>query len=396
MFRRIMMMLSALCLAVMVLHAAAQGTEWSVWAYVPSDGSISVITSSGVVQGTIPLPLPSGFDTYSRSAAVSADGRYIAYVVSNVDGELPASDLIVFDYAVGNIATTYGLPSDLLVTSLEFNSSATIFDEEAEQLAIGYLYGDFRWEIAVVPYYGGGNVPIMLNQAQWSTGTTDGLLPVVQNYEDGQASFTMIYYASEILPSYESFVWDSTTGNVTPTPNYPALYQQTLLSTDEGLTVGIDERFPHNPEPFEGVFPQINIVSVYDPARDIRYPIFNDPRFSINTTLFVENGERALVISSDWDSDSTYWRVINRNGVVGIDQPAPAENIWEAAGTPDGVVFVSFDTATLESVLQTVDTRSGSMSAPRELWTNEEEIRLIWVAGGTDGEYAPFVELGVP
>src|SRR5438876_1101594 len=129
----VVLLVSVVALAPVVTPVRAGAQRWSAWLYDHTNGQMLLLTDTlGGSPQTLTLPMPSGFDIYGRTVAISHDWHYMAYVVSNAASN--AHTIAVYDRNSGSII--YSIPIEATDSvSLDFSADELVFNEASTSLA---------------------------------------------------------------------------------------------------------------------------------------------------------------------------------------------------------------------------------------------------------------------
>jgi hypothetical protein len=105
------LILSLVALALPVVPAQAGTQRWSAWMYDSEHGQLLLLTEPMHSNAqSLQLPLPAGYDAYSRNVAIAYDWHYIAYDVENTAAGTKA--LLVYDRDTNQLVLTFPIPAD--------------------------------------------------------------------------------------------------------------------------------------------------------------------------------------------------------------------------------------------------------------------------------------------
>lgn len=386
------LLIAVLLVMGMVLPLAAQEAEWLAWLYDGETGSVTVVDSSGVVTETFTLPLPTGFDSYPRRAAVSRDAALTAYVVYNsqtFQGALTLS-------RKGQLAAAYNLPLTFS-DSFEFVADWTVFSDDQTALAFGYSLEGGGWAVIVLDAQTGtvthilrGDDPLV---AVLGLEGGFGLTPVIRHFSGREIIFTMVQSGTEGASEYSSYNWNIDSNALTKNLAYPGLDADTFPLTGEVVMTLPDDRLPDEPEAF--TFFQANSLQVFDPLTGGRFPFFNAPDATLFSPRFIQNGELVLVDSTT-NQDTYQWLVAGRDGTLVGPLPS-AVQIDDVRGVGDGFIYTTTAFSQGATALVFVNTRDG-LDAGIPVWTGTAGSRpLIIYAADTavraQSAYTPWTKL---
>lgn len=380
----------------------AAGSPWQAWLYEGEVGRMTLVNENGLMLRQFILPVTSGSE-FSYNAAVSPDGRYVAYVgtVYPAAGS-PSVMLYLYDLTLNTVIYNYGLPSDAN-HSLGFSSTVFNFSANSSTFAMGYASSSLNWEVLYIDL-----TTYVLSSlradapASVAAGIDTGfgfLVPTVQSNRDGQVKFTMIPSGTEGAPLYSSFTWTPATGMVAANDAYVMLNTDTLPLTGEVIMTLSDPRFP-NSESAETGFPISNTLQVYDPATNSRYPVYASPTDNVYWPRFIQGGERIVVLGYNTLADRTTWQIFERSGNLSgvVDASAPASNVTSVAGLLNGFLYTAggFDAGS-GTTLYSVETRlTGSPYVAVPVWNSVlgARARIVWVSDNQAFGNTPFTPWG--
>ncbi|GAB4346296.1 MAG: hypothetical protein Kow00117_23400 [Phototrophicales bacterium] len=349
----------AVILLLLSLSVVQAQDSWTSWVY--NNGQIYLVNPFGETNATIHIELNPAYNSISQQIAVSASGRYIAYIASDTMLETPNRQLFIYDVAVRSDVAGYPLPASVQATQLDVFPVAAMFDEAHNRAAFGYVLderatgGEFGWEVVILDY----QIDTVIEKLSYQNTPAqiidwDLIIPVIFDFDGEQVSFAAINYDEEILPQYPAYIWDYTTDNVT-------LSTQPFSLVRDRFSVTGENAYALNAPQFAALTQELgvtsNVVQIDDTV------IYHTADRSIFSVRFIQNGERLLIGERD-ATNTVHWRILDRDGTL--------TNVLQGAfinpqiyGTKDG--FVALDGNTLFFV----DTHSGDL-APRSVWTNTD------------------------
>ncbi|MFN8375006.1 MAG: SH3 domain-containing protein [Anaerolineae bacterium] len=379
-FKRIGIVLLWLCIT--LLPVQAQSSLWTAWLFNQTAGTMTLVNDAGVALDTLALPTVQNYVTFSDRVAVSPDGRYMAYTLTD-DATFNTAGLL-YDREANVMQTLYPSGSEQVgYSSLWRAASSHLFTEAG--FATGYSVRGGGWRL-LVQLYGGGIVSLDSNNAVVVTlglSAQDGITPVVQYFTGTTVTFTLTLTGADSTAPLQTYVWDYLSGTIQSFAGTPLSDMDVLPTTGEIISASLDANFPNHAQDFT-LFQQANTLHIYVPQTATRFPVYSDAALSLYQPRFVENGRRVLVGGFDEYSGSGEWRLLERSGQPA--QPvtvlrAPDDFVTEALGVFDGFVYITSVLATDgTTTLMHVDTRQG-LNSGRLVWIGPAAapLRLVWV-----------------
>ncbi|MDX1992877.1 MAG: hypothetical protein SF029_10825 [bacterium] len=415
MLKKGILILSLLMIALLAASASAQedALPWSAYLYEALTGTVTEVGSDGSVLREVVLPLAQGFNSYGPGIAVSPSGEYIAYVMADTSNpeELSNRQVAVVDTVLSSIVATYALSPDVQAVSFELGLGQFSFDETNRRFALGsvlvFLGGTGvpgGWEVVVLDLVSGTSIARLASDepvGQSINPDTGLIVPVIASYENDQVTFMTVYYATEGLPQYPTYTWDTASGQISEAPVKLGFGQSTLPATGETLNVTLDERLPAGEPPEIAPIALLNAVSVYDPASGETYVIYNEPEQTLTQAVFVQNGERVLISAFQDDIMAPpLYTLIERDGTV-VAQPELPQSAYPILGTPDGFVYMEAPPQEGGSTtLVHVNTREGDFT-PQVVYSIAPEkvivtlVNVRWNAPAPES-FTPWAQLVEP
>jgi hypothetical protein len=349
MYRRFLAVVVLLWIGFGLFSVSAQDeATWTAWLYNGETGEI--IQANRSIEGggvnTLTLPLAQAFNAYPHTIAVSPSGEIIAYVVADTSSELPNRQLLVYNATIGGIVAAYSLPPEAEADTIGIDPDGLIFDEANHQLAFGYVLIDHSetvfepsWEIVVIDYRLGEVIHKLSGEdATAQIVEAPLIVPTIVNFEDGQVHFLSVYYAAGGAAEYPAYTWNTTTGEVHVNEIYQSPTSDILSTTGEMLTATSDDRFGFTTLEAIGPVPKYNVVEVYDPESNARFPFYHNGELYIGRAEFIQNGEQILITTFDPNADQQNAVIVGRDGAVYATLSLPL-SIFRIMGTPDGFVY---------------------------------------------------------
>jgi hypothetical protein len=366
----------------------AGGQRWSAWMYNPDNGQLLLLTDlMGGRPETLTLPMPAGYNKYPNNVAISRDWHYMAYVVTNTS--TGRRMLNVYDRNMARVAFSYPLPVTI-GDSLDFVANEFVFNETSTALAFSYSLSEQGWEVKVFNLAAAAGIPTLRHDnsaVQVARIDSRFTLPVVQRFVGTDVALTVIRLATEGSDRYPNYIWNITSGQITPGSAYPSLGIDTLATTGETISAASDSRFPTCGEPCS-MFIVSNVLNVYDPSRNALFPFFNTADLSLFSPVFIQNGERILVTGSGrGEGGENKAAVIERNGnLVGYMPSGMA--VGNAIGWQDGFLYMPpVVNPTGSPTLVVVNTRNG-LERGTIAWQGDpgaQQLHLIYTPGNQPG-----------
>lgn len=359
--------------------ARAQEVVWTAWLYQPSDGRLFHVDSEGFILEDDRVERPRGFGFYPFDVTISPNGVSVAYVVSDAD---LGAKLLVYDTRRNRITLEYDLPDSPFPPANLIHHNRLLFDPTGQALAFGYSQADGSWEVVIFDLTNGRITlvlrPVGTAAAEAGLEADSGLTPIVQWYDGVNVDFTLAETGS--IQGQGSYRWNTQTNTVTVVDHYASLEASTFPPTGEVLVAAFDPDFERVGE---SDFLHTNVLTVYDPSADERFPIFNAGDVAVQMPRFIQNGRRVLINGFDTRGISG-WLVLERDGRrVGTWRAAEGGVISGIWGTAEGFLYTS-DSVNPggggSTTLYLVDTREG-LNTGLPLWTSSEGTyaRLVWV-----------------
>lgn len=377
------------------LPMQAQGAGWTAWLYETSTGTITAINESGLTTTTFKLPLLAGFDRYPAQVAFGHGGSPAAYVVFNsttFQGALVVSEQ-------DRLIASYALPVTF-ADSTEFVADESLFNEENTLLALGYSLDGIGWGIIALDLVTGAvdysirhDTPTV---AALGLPVEAGLTPVIRQFNGRKVTFNLVKAGTEAAVGVKGFDWNIDSNDLTFNPVYASLDSDRLAASGEVVMSLPDNRLSNQSADFP-LF-QANSLQVFDPRTGGRYPFFNVPDASLQSPLFIQNGE--LILAETADSNGRFsWTVIQRDGTV-VGMLSDSVNIIEARGVQDGFIYLSDTFQSGARTLIYVYTRDG-LDAGIPVWTGlaGAEPVIVWAGSpimAAQVAYVPWTQLAEP
>ena len=386
---------SLLLLLILAFTVQAQGNQWRAWLYNPLEGRLTLVDDEGLIRDEVRLPIPLGFDFYSFEMAISASGERVAYIVT--DNQTNERQLFVYDTRLDRPLATFTLPATFADGMRFISNDNHSFNTSETALAFGFSLADGGWQIIILDLRQ-GLISLILRSSTLADLPSDiGLTPVIQRYTGTEVAFTLVDAsipgASIVAGSY---AWDTATNSVREDASYPALDNDTLLTTDEVLTATSDVELPNNNTAF--AVGQNNALYVYDPQSDEPFPFYNATELSLFQPRFVQGGARILVSGLN-PTGEPFWQLLDRNGrLVGEWRIPEGRIISGIKGVAGGFIYTmntvipggeSFAT------LAYVD-RSEPLGEGTPLWISSPGTspRLLRVIEGETPQHENFIAWG--
>lgn len=391
-----------LCLVLGVSSIQAAGSPWLTWLYESESGRMTMVNESGTMLRQFILPATSG-STYSFKAAVSPDGRYVAYVTNFMPSNAvnPSAGVValnIYDLNISSLVFVYPLAADAAI-SLNFHSDVFNYDATSSTFAFGYAAQGINWEILLINLASFTTTSLRADSpVAVAAGIDPGfgfLVPTVQANRNGQIWFTMIPSGTEGSTQYANYVWTPSSGTVTVGDAYVTLDTDTLSLTNEVVTTFSDPRFSNSAWPDTG-FPVFNTLQAYNPTTRVRTPFYHTSDQSLYSLHFIQGGERVLVGGYNVTTNARTWQVLERSGAVAGTPAAsvPTANITSMAGLLNGFIYTA---GTGGTTLFYVETR---LAAPpyvaSSIWNSSlgAQAIIVWVSDNQAFGATPFAPWG--
>ncbi len=380
--KRIGILLVWAWLSITLLPVRAQEAVWQAWLYDKTAGIMTQVNDLGVVEETLTLPIVQTYSVFSDRVAVSPDGRYMAYTLTDPTTLNNAG--ILYDKVSNALQTLYPTGGENVnYSSLWQVASSHVFSENG--FATGYSVNGGGWRV-LVQLFGGGVISLEPNSPLIVTlglSAEEGITPVVQYFSGAIVAFTLMSLGENSVTPLQTYVWDYVSGVVQAFGGTPLSDIDVLPATGEIISASLDTNFPHRNQDFT-LFQQANTLHVYVPDSGTRFPVYTEPALSFYQPRFVENGKRILVGAFDELGMNAEWRLLERSGQ--LVQPthvlsAPNDFVIDALGLTDGFIYVtnalSSDGTT---TLMHVNTRAG-LNSGSIVWIGAPAVpqRLVWV-----------------
>ena len=374
-------------LTLLIVDTSAGGTAWQAWLYDETTGDMFNVASDSVVYAEVTLPSLAG-EEFPRTVAVSPDGSYAAYVMTNTVTQ--AKRLIIFDLWNTVELYSYVIPnSDQIetVTSLNSRAHQYMFNED-QRFAFSYHQDGF-WEMQIIDFVSANPQIIAsidsnhpMNQIIEANTSTVFPLPSIENFSGLKVHF-------KIIPLYtdgfyrESYVWDLASngapdGIFLPDATYSGVGTATFNRT-EVITSDHVPTLPNREEEYIGIYSQVNALLVYDPLLSGYTPFYNNADYSHSLLRFIQNGTRIFTLASHivWDENDRpvyEWHIVNRDGSLAGVMPeittwdsaiyGVGEGFLYTADIPDVTPFLTHQVQQIDSsVLMFVDTLNNPVGA---------------------------------
>jgi hypothetical protein len=365
-----------------VMPTHAQDSLWQVWLYDKTAGLMTRVNDGGVALESLPLPTVQTYTTFSDRVAVSPDGRYMAYTLTDPTTLNNAG--ILYDKESNAVQTLYPTGSEnVAYSSLWQAANSHLFTEVG--FATGYSVSGGGWRV-LVHVFGGGTVSLESNNAMIVTlglSSAAGITPVVQAFTGTNVTFTLFSMGTDSADPVQTYIWDYVSGTVQSFGSIPLSDVDVLPNTGEIVSASFDPGFPHHAQDFT-LFSQLNTLHVYVPQTSMRFPFYTEQLLSLYQPRFVENGRRILVGAFDETTSTAEWRLLERSGLS--VQPenilrAPNDFVMDAHSLLDGFVYVttvlsSNGTTTLMAANTQTGLNSGDIVYIGEVGV---PLRLVWV-----------------
>lgn len=348
---RYMVFLCLMVLCVSWLPVANAGAPtWQAWLYNSSSGEMLLIDGSGIVQKTVILPKPSGYEsaTYPYYATVSSNGDRVAYVLTQVD-----NSMIVLVYHLYNNAliATYPLSTPqngvLAGTSLSYQSNPEIFSSDGRFLAFSYHY-DTNWTLLVLDTNTNSLIQTLTNTSVGVSLPSDAFQLPVPVYFDSNTVHTIIApVAGDGDFELDGYEWDYGLNNTFEYKNIFRNFQFDIEPrTGEIIYPYRDTHFADRTNEIIGIGVHQNSVQVYSPAlHQFAVPFYVNENRNLDIAQFIQNGELILTRDSSFDGTSpSKYIVINREGQYMGE--LPFDSLWmpNVFSTGEGFVFMAYAT----------------------------------------------------
>jgi hypothetical protein len=391
--RRLAFIIGVLCLLLWTAPIVASGADWSAWLYDSESGHLALVAADGVVIRDLYVPLSQGFNQLPGTVAFSHDGSLLAFVAANTDtGE---HQLVVFDTDVQLQKLLVSLPN-LLADSISAGGSERAFNDNDTLLAFGFAADD-GWRIDVYDLASGAVAYTLFEEATavYEVIGDEGqpLLPVIQQFEGTQVTFSLAIIGAAGQSRCSSFVWDFLTGGLVPAPEFFQLDTDILASSGELIMPVGDPELPNHAAEF-AAGGQRNALYAFDPTAGATFPFYNDPERDLFWPRFVQNGERIFAGGFAAGAESPDLFLIERDGTVASAVSVPG--ITSVRGLTDGLIYGlerPEEQGSMTSLMH-VNTRNGeTLEAGTPVWTSAPNTAyaIVWAKDQRQAETAEFM-----
>lgn len=376
MFKRLMLLTGLALLGILPVQAA--GAPWWVWLY-GGNGSMVQVDSSGTTLQSWMLPGEPGA-TYSRSVAMSSDGRYVGYSLTTAAG---APSIRIYDLSIGAVIYTYALPMNS-VTSMDYAASHLNFSPGNASFAFGYVQ-DYDFYAVVVIDLTSGEAPMLIDEnIQAGLGgmlSSLVMIPVVQYHTTDLVQFTAVPYATGGAPQYPCVEWRLSTGFLGYCAAYIQMGVDTYANTGEVVMSLSDTSFPGTEIP-EGMGYLQNTIKAFTPATGELFTVTALP--DLLMARFIQDGERLGVVMNGPAMYSYSLNVMERSGIISASIPVSYTSpISSMAGTLNGFLYtVGQGGDAGGTTLHFVETRFNSPPLMASVWNSSmgADMRIIWTS----------------
>ncbi len=347
-------------------------TSWNAWLYESETRHLWQVDNAGNELQALTLPISElSHNLLSSRVGISHNGRYIAYFTqhnTNFDYKFQ-----IYDISTQTMYSGIYRPDvngEFQQHSLNSGGGTRVFSPDDRYLAISFQSSATMWSIHVIDMTASPapRIAYSLNQ---SDGIVSGQLressglPIIQQVTGTQVWFS---YSDSLegTVTRDSYMWDFVNGSLSSNRRYPSFWTDLLEETGEVIAVYQDEAYPNRLATLE--YPrQHNVIQVYYPPHG-NFIYYNNPDVSIEFANFVENGSRVLASVFEYDTNSTYWLLRERNGLQ-LERFQPPWQTNSLMGVPDGFIAVGTNLlADARGVLLHYDTRAGTVNFTGSIW----------------------------
>jgi len=335
-----------------LLSVIAQAPDWEAWVYNSNNGRMILIGSDRSIYEDFTLPGLPG-NNYSSNAVVSPDGRIILYTLNNQNNGIIT--VYAYDTIVNAVAASFVVPSQqnqLVYTNINILASEQIFSPDGNSVAIGYTI-DGEWSIVVMDLFNTpGNIRLQLNESDPIMSPVPEIaidVPVIMNYDGFALDFVLVPAATEGLPAYSHFTYDTRTNNLESNVYYTIPWGDFNPRNDSYVFPIADYRYSPPDPRYEQRGEHINSLHVHQAETDTIYPIYVSPDTTVANPTFIQNGEKILFRSFSADTNMADW-------VIMEDLGAGQYQLFQLANLTD--FFPSSIESTGDGMLMTMDASS--------------------------------------
>jgi len=377
MLKKIGLLIGMLLVLVGGLPVQAAGAPWWVWLYTDS-GVMAQVDSSGQLLQQFFLPADPG-STFSRSVAMSSDGRYVGYSVTS--GGLPS--VRIYDLGTGAVIHTYGLPPNS-VTSLDYAASSLNFSPGNTSFAFGYVKDYDFYSIVVIDMLSGEAPTLIDDNIQAGLGGSLNslvMIPVVQNHTADLVQFTAVPYGTGGASQYPCVEWRISTGYLGFCNSYIQMNADTYANTGEVVMALADLSFPGAENP-EGMGYLQNTIKAFTPATNELFTVTT--LTDLILARFIQDGERVAAVTSN-SSYNYVFNIMERSGAISASVMGSYSGpITSMAGTLNGFVFTTSDSmgGGGGTTLTFVETRFNVPPYVANIWNSGmgADLRIVWTS----------------
>jgi hypothetical protein len=361
-------------------HTEAQDSFWRVWLHEPAGRHLMMVEDTGEVLQDITLPVPDlSYSIVSRTVGISHDGNLIAYFLTNETGNIifqlyDVAAMTMYSEIYTPPLTNYGR------TSLDIVGGSKVFSIDDIYLAVA-VQMDAYWEIVLIDTTTRTVVSTLRSSDTIASAAEvgDGYgLPAIQAVDSDTVHFSYID-SMDGSGRYRSFVWKTSTSELSETNLYPHLASDRFEPTGEALVSYQNESYPNNLELIEGIPIQLNVIQVNTPTNP-PFVWFNNESSSLAAS-FVQNGQRIMVWGWDVQSFEPHWALLERDLTV-LHSAAPPWEFYGLAGVGDGFLYIATNvTAGGEPALIHHNTEDGTLDNVENVWisSNNNFVEIAWV-----------------
>jgi hypothetical protein len=388
-------------LALTVVPALAQDTNWAAYLYNGNNGELVRVNPDGS-QAVSALGLAPGTFIGSQDMTFTKDGGRVAFcavtypqAVDANSTEQPYATFYLRDIAAQNYLLTLEMGN-----AIGCRTGQNAFNEAEDQIAvskINYYPGDPAadttqpaWQILVLDVAGGMTInelnPSSLSAAPYEGLTKGGILPFVQQFTGDQMIFAEVPYGVGGGAEWNAYVWGIDADTLQLVPRWGIFSRDILASTGEMVWTTKDEALPAGTP--AGPVPDNNVVKIADNSGEER-TIFHSPDWVVLNAKFIDGGEQvAIQLLSSFDPNAADPGAINQTiKWIALDRAGNVTDLLSSNGNPsvlaapDGYVALNQQITDPNNGTSQYNLTYNGGGESQELWASQDPMaywELAW------------------